>query len=50
MKVTQGVGMMSNVAVSVSILCAQLRGQQVTVGHQSRGPPPAPAQLFQVVD
>lgn len=46
MEVTQGIGMMSDVAVSVCILCAQLRGQQLTVCHQSRGPSPATAQMF----
>lgn len=50
MEVTQGVGMMSDVAVGVCVLCAQLRGQQVTVCHQSRGPSSAPAQMLQVVD
>lgn len=50
MEVTQGVSMMSDVAVSVCILCAKLRGQQLAVCHQSRGPSTPPAQMFQVVD
>lgn len=50
MKVAQGVCMMSNVAVSVCVLCAKLRGQQLTMCHQSRGPPTAPAQMFQMVN
>lgn len=43
MEVTEGVGMMSDVAVSVSVLCAKLRGQQLTVCHQSRGSSATPA-------
>lgn len=50
MEVTQGVSMMSNVAVSVCILRAKLRGQQLAVCHQSWGPSTPPAQMFQVVD
>lgn len=42
--------MMSNVAVSVHVLCTKLRGQQLTVRHQSRGPSAAPPQMLQVVD
>lgn len=42
--------MMSNVAVSVRVLRAKLRGQQLTMCHQGRGPPPTPAQVFQVVN
>lgn len=41
---------MSNVAVSVCVLCAKLRGQQLTMSHQSRGPPATPAQMFQMVN
>lgn len=33
MEVAQGVSMMSDVAVSVCVLCAELRGQQLTVCH-----------------
>lgn len=47
---TQGVGMMSNMAVCVCVLCAKLRGQKLTMCHQSRGPSSASAQMFQVVD
>lgn len=50
MEVTQRVSMMSDVAVSVCVLCAKLRGQQLTVRHQSGGPSPAPTQMLQVVD
>lgn len=35
MEVTQGIGMVSDVAVSVCVLRAKLRGQQLTVCHQS---------------
>lgn len=42
--------MMSNVAVSVCVLGAKLRGQQLTMSHQSRGPPTTPAQVFQMVN
>lgn len=50
MEVTQGVCMMSNVTVSVCVLCAKLRGQQLAMCHQSRGPPTTSAQVFQVVN
>ncbi len=50
MEVTQGVGMVSDVAVSVCVLGAELRGQQLTVCHQSRGTSPAATQVLQVVD
>lgn len=46
MEVTQGIGMMSDVAVSVCILRAKLRRQQLTVRHKSRGSSPAPTQMF----
>lgn len=49
-EVAQGVSVMSNVAVSVCVLCAKLGGQQLTVSHQSRGPPATPAQMFQMVN
>lgn len=47
---TQGVSVMSDVAVSVCVLRAKLRGQQLAVCHQSGGPSTPPAQMFQVVD
>lgn len=50
MEVTQGVGVMSDVAVSVSVLCAELRRQQLAVSHQGRGASPASTQVLQVVD
>lgn len=46
----QGVCMMSNVTVRVCVLCAELRGQQLAMCHQSRGPPTTSAQVFQVVN
>lgn len=50
MEVTQGVSMMSDVAVSVCVLCAKLRRQKLTMCHQCRGPSTSTAQMLQVVD
>lgn len=46
----QGVSVMNNVAVSVRVLRAELRGQQLAVRHQSGGPSTAAAQVLQVMD
>lgn len=46
MEVAQGVSMMSDVAVSVCVLCAELRGQQLTVCHQSGGPSTPATQML----
>lgn len=46
----QGVSVMNNVAVSVRVLRAELRGQQLAVRHQSGGPSTAAAQMLQVMD
>ena len=41
---------MSDVAVGVSVLRAELGGQQLAVGHQCRGPSSTAAQMLQMVD